>query len=93
MSHRFCFNLNSGKGGIAGHSPVPGPAGSLRSPQFAPGELVEPNAPNQSLPALQIQQAPKGGLLYLAVVAVCCEPVSGNISLLMGNLQGIFAFF
>jgi hypothetical protein len=32
-------------------------------------------------------------LFNMAVDGVCCEPVSGIISLLTGILQGIFAFF
>jgi hypothetical protein len=36
-----------GERGIAGHFPVPGPAGSLRSLKIAPGDFVEPLTDNR----------------------------------------------
>ena len=50
--------------------------------------VVEPVGSNWIHPPAQIQKAPRGGLLNLAVVRVLGKPVSPEYSLFGGNLQG-----
>jgi hypothetical protein len=57
-----------------------------RTTKFAPGEFVEPSVATRQMPLITTRfvryKKPRvAGLLYLAVVAVCCEPVSFRISL------------
>ena len=77
---------------------IPGfhPAGALRATKFAPGEFVESSVAARQMPLTrtlhQKQKLPRcGGIfLFLAVGAVCCEPVSDQIPCFPGKIQGKF---